>query len=69
MDVKPACTFYEANGRHCVIMDDCIVCRKPQPPALAKGQEITFKNFGSIDGTYKIAEFRNGTLKLEYLKG
>lgn len=68
MDAKPACEFYETNGRHCVIMDDCIVCRTPQPPALAKGQEIGFKNFGNIDGTYRIVNIKDGRLQLEFLK-
>lgn len=62
------CGFYAVNGKHCVISGKCIVCHEEQPPELAKGQTITLKNFGPLDGDYKITNIKNGTLSLEFVK-
>ena len=60
------CGFYAVNNKHCVINGKCVVCHELATPALTKGQLITFTNFGALDGTYKIADIKNGTLKLEF---
>lgn len=62
------CGFFAVNGKHCIINDQCIVCKATEPPKLVKGETITLTNFGSLDGTYNITDIKNGTLKLEFLK-
>lgn len=62
------CGFYAVNGKHCVINGSCVVCKKPDEPQLEKGDTITLSNFGAADGTYKILDIKNGTMKLEFVK-
>ena len=64
--MKPECDFYLMNGKHCVVNSMCIVCREPAEPQLNKGDVIELKNFGGLDGKYKIALIKNGTIKLEF---
>lgn len=66
--MKPECGFYAVNGKHCVINDHCVVCRQPAAPELSKGQTIVLKDFGALDGTYRIVGLFEGTLKLEFVR-
>ena len=59
---------YAANGKHCVISGKCVVCKEPAPAELRQGDTITLKDFGPLDGTYRIAGLFKGTLKLELVK-
>lgn len=67
--MKPECGFYAVNGKHCVLSGHCIVCHEEQPPELKKGETIILKNFGALDGDYKITNVKNGVLSLEFVKG
>lgn len=65
------CGFYAVNGKHCVINSHCVVCKAqcgPEIQKLKKDMEITLKDFGALDGTYKITDLKNGTLSLEFLR-
>lgn len=62
------CGFYAVNGKHCVIGDKCVVCHEAQPPELKKGDTIALRNFGALDGDWKIKDLRNGTMSLEFVK-
>lgn len=62
------CGFYAVNGKHCVIGSKCIVCHEEQPPELKKGDTIALRNFGELDGDWKIKDLRNGTMSLELVK-
>lgn len=62
------CGFYAVNGKHCVINGKCVVCKEVAPPELKSGEIITLKDFGPLDGTYRITGLFAGTLKLELVK-
>lgn len=63
--MKTECSFYTANGKHCTINDDCVVCKATDTPRLEKGEVIQLVDFGPLDGTYRIEIIKNGRLKLE----
>lgn len=65
---RPLCQFETDNGKHCVLLDNCIQCRTPQPPELRRGEEVTFSGFGELDGKYKIEHIKDGRLTLTYVK-